>query len=177
MPFDPNLHHRRSIRLKDYDYSQPGAYFITICTEGRNCLFGDVVNTWMKLNDYGQLVQSCWDDLPMHYPYLATDAFMIMPNHVHALMVLLDDIHVGAGLRPAQDTPAKRHSIPEIVRALKSFSARRINELRRTQGMVVWQRDYYDHIVRDEGELRWIREYIVNNPAGWETDIDNIRLR
>jgi putative transposase len=95
MSYDPEKHHRRSVRLKGYDYSQPGAYFITICAVGRLCLFGDVVNDAMVLNELGVTVDDCWRDLPTHYPHVSLDAFVIMPNHIHMIIVLLDDTAVG----------------------------------------------------------------------------------
>ena len=171
-----NRHHRRSIRLPGYDYSQPGVYFLTLCTHERETLLGDVVDNVVRLNDYGQIVAKAWDDLPGHYSHVELDAFVIMPNHVHGIIVLNDDV-VRAGLRPAPTrpapTPTKRHALPEIVRTLKSFSARRINESHATPGVPVWQRNYYEHVVRSEHELNAIRAYIQNNPLRWALDHDN----
>jgi REP element-mobilizing transposase RayT len=182
MTYDPQRHHRRSIRLKGYDYTQPGAYFVTICTRNRECLFGGIVDGKMRLNPLGDIVAACWHDLPNHYPHVQLDAFVIMPNHVHGIIVLLDPGDVGAGLGPAPTTGGvptshpkthRGHGLPEIVRAFKSFSARRINEYRRTPGTPVWQRNYYEHIIRNERSLGRIREYIVNNPLQWELDREN----
>jgi putative transposase len=186
--YDPSKHHRRSIRLKDYDYTQPGAYSVNLCTQGRVCLFGKVVpgafstdTTRMILNDAGHLIQDCWHDLPRHYLHVELDAFVVMPNHAHGIIVLSDDdLPVGAGLRPAlnpapaSDITPMRAGLPEIIRALKSFSARQINAMRNTPGAAIWQRDYYEHIIRNETELQAIREYIINNPTGWDRDPDNI---
>ena len=158
MPYDPRKHHRRSIRLPGYDYAQPGAYFVTICTHGRACLFGRVVDGEMRLNDAGRIVQASWDDLPNHYPHVQLDAFVTMPNHVHGIIILMDE------------PTTKRHPLSEIVRAFKSFSSRRINQLRGTPGTRTWQRNYYEHIIRNEGDLRRIRAYIANNPAKWFKD-------
>lgn len=96
MKFDPKIHHRRSIRLKGYDYSQAGAYYVTIVAYGRECLFGEIVNGEMRLNEYGKIVERAWFDLPKHYPHIELGTFCIMPNHVHAVIII-----VGAGLRPA----------------------------------------------------------------------------
>jgi putative transposase len=188
MAYDPSKHHRRSIRYKDYDYGQPGAYFVTLCTQERVCLFGEIVpgvppaNTpQMILSNAGQLVYDCRNDLTQHYPHVWLDAFVVMPNHMHGIIVLSDDDPtVGAGLRPAlnhappSDIVSPRTGLPEIVRALKSFFARRINAMRNTPGVAIWQRDYYEHIIRNETELQAIRDYIINNPAGWDRDPDNI---
>lgn len=199
MPYDPEKHHRRSIRLKGYDYSQPGAYFVTIVTHNRVCLFGEVVNGDMQLNRYGEIVQHAWFDLPRHYPYVRLGAFCVMPNHIHAIIIMVDDNHdddgnddVGAGLRPAPTwaSPADcgaipgddgaappRHPLPEIVRALKSFSARRINDIRQTPGAPVWQRNYYDRIIRNAMKYNRIRHYIETNPARWMNDRNNPQKR
>ena len=180
--YNPDIHHRRSIRLKGYDYSQAGAYFITVCTHNRECLFGSVgadskpaldsrpaPATQMALNEYGEIVQYTWDDLVNHIEGIELDAFVIMPNHFHGIIVI--DNRAGleqrAGLEPAP-------TLSEIVRQLKTFSARRINKIRDTQGVLVWQRNYYERVIRDENELNRVREYIANNPANWLTDENNL---
>ncbi len=177
MSANPRSHHRRSIRLQGYDYAQAGAYFVTICTHKRACLFGVITDNGMRPNGYGKTVEACWAALPRHYSYVELDAFVVMPNHVHAIIVLLEDANdaaVGAGLRPAPtDHVSQRHGLQEIVRAFKSFSARRINALRGTPGVPVWQRNYYERIIRNERELQAIREYIANNPCWWAVDSDN----
>jgi REP element-mobilizing transposase RayT len=172
--------------LKGYDYASPGAYFVTICVRERECALGDVVDGEMALSDAGHIVQACWDDLPNHYPHVQLDVFVIMPNHVHGVIVLVDDDVVGAGLRPAptarpapmtRPAPAtvmtKHHGLPEIVRAFKSFSARRVNAMRDNAGAPFWQRGFYEHIVRNERELDAIQRYILDNPLKWALDRDN----
>lgn len=168
---NPAGHHRRSIRLPGYDYRQAGAYFVTVCTYNRMMLFGDVVNDEMRLNEAGRIVQATWDKLPEHYHHLELDEWVVMPNHVHGIITLVDTHDVGAGLRSAP-TPAgnKRHPLSKIIRAFKSFSARRINEHRSTPGVPVWQRNYYEHVIRNESDLHDIRHYIVHNPAKWADD-------
>ncbi|HXF47866.1 MAG TPA: transposase [Verrucomicrobiae bacterium] len=171
---------RRSIRLRGYDYSREGGYFITICTGNRESLFGEIIDGQMRLNDLGLIVQKVWDELPEHYPSIELDKFVIMPNHIHGIIIL-----VGAGLKPALSTPraglkpaptgenSKKRSLAEIVRAFKTFSARRINEFRRMPGLPIWQRNYYEHIIRNESSLNKIREYIKGNPLNWALDIEN----
>jgi putative transposase len=185
---DVSKHHRRSIRLRGYDYAQAGAYFVTIVTRDRVCLFGEVINGEMRLNDRGGLIHSVWDELPDHYPGVKCDAFIVMPNHVHGIIVLANEggvgeSDVGAGLKPARTglrpttapgaalNPAP--TLSEIIRGFKTFSARRINQLRHMPATPVWQRNYYEHIVRGESELNRIREYIANNPLQWEFDQEN----
>ncbi len=171
MKYNIKIHHRRSIRLQGYNYSRVGAYFVTICTKNRECLFGEVMDGQMQLNDVGKILQATWDALPDHYSHVELDAWVIMPNHAHGIIVL--DSTVGAGLKPAPTTTKSaptRHGLPEIVRALKTFSSRRINGLRQTPGAKIWQRNYWEHIVRNESEMNHIREYIQNNPGQWEMD-------
>jgi len=204
MKFDPLRHHRHSIRLKGYDYARAGAYFVTMCAWHREMIFGEVVEGEMRLSEAGQSVCDVWEGLPTHYAHVELDAFVVMPNHVHGIIVLVDDEvgadvrtgRIGAGLRPAPTPTApttttptttaptttapttttptsRRHGLPEIVRALKSFSARGINEFRATPGVPVWQRNYYEHIIRNERALNAIRQYIANNPLKWSLDRDN----
>ena len=162
-------HHRHSIRLKTFDYTQDGAYFITACTHERECLFGNIIDGTMTLNSPGQIVQDVWSELPRHYHHVGLDAFVIMPNHVHGIILFLSD-PVGAGFKPALAT---RSPLSEIVRAFKTFSSRRINTLRLTPGTAVWQRNYYEHVARDEDDLQRLRQYITDNPARWADDENN----
>lgn len=192
---DTTHSHRRLLRLKDYDYSQAGAYYVTVVTQARVCLFGGIINGEMQLNEAGLLVQRAWNDLPNHYANASLGAFVIMPNHVHGVIILSDvegrvALAGRAGLRPAH-TPAsihasasitvraearssKIHALPEIIRAFKSFSARRINENHNNIGRSIWQRNYYEHVIRNEDELNGICEYIAANPQNWEGDGENI---
>ncbi len=126
----------------------------------------------MDLNKAGEIVVRCWNELPKHYSHVALDAFVAMPNHVHSIVRIVPQDVVGAGLRPAPTPPtqAGRHAIPEIVRAFKSFSARGIHEPSGTYPGTVWQRNYYEHIIRNEDELNKIREYIRTNPLRWACD-------
>ena len=170
MRLDSERHYRRSLRLKGYDYSRDGAYFVTICTKNRECLFGEIVNGSMLLTPFGEIVGACWDDLPCHYQHMELDAFVVMPNHIHGVIVLADTV-VGAGFKPAPTR--KRHGLPEIIRAFKTFSSRRINGLRNAPGTSLWQRGYYEHIIRNENSLNDIRNYIQFNPAMWQWDREN----
>lgn len=151
---------RHSLRLKGHDYSQAGAYFITVCTHRRVLLFGAVTDADVHLNEIGAIVNQSWANLPNHYPGIELDSFIVMPNHVHGIILLGDE-------------PVRRHGIPEIVRGFKTFSARSANKRRRV-GPALWQRGYYEHVIRDERALNRIRAYITNNPARWADDPDNI---
>ena len=197
MPYREEQKRRRSIRLPDYDYAQTGAYFVTICTYDRLCLLGEILGCEMALTRAGQVVLECWNDLANHYSHVETDEFIVMPNHVHGIIVLTDQQrknpipdnvgagfnpdnvragfnpdNVGAGLKPA---PTRRHPLSEIVRAFKTSSSRRINEHRGSPGVPVWQRNYYERVIRNEQELDSVRQYIVDNPAEWAEDAENPR--
>jgi len=177
MKYDSEKHHRRSIRLEDYDYSNEGAYFVTICVQEKNIYLGRIVKEEIELNRFGAIVDKCWNDLPQHYTHVDLDEFSIMPNHFHGIIVLKEEAgidNVGAGLRPAPTpAPKKCHGLSEIVRAFKSFSSRHINKMRQTPGIRFWQRDYFERVVRNEEELYNIRQYIIDNPINWATDKEN----
>jgi len=181
------IQYRRSIRLHGYDYTQAGAYFVTICCQDREELFGEIVNGEMVLNEYGNMVQFTWNDLVNHVAGIELGEFVIMPNHVHGIVMIVDDGAMGADLESARTEPArttgsagiesaptenemKRQPLSEIVRQFKTFSARRINEKRETPGIRVWQRNYWEHIIRNDEEYGNISAYILNNPGQWELD-------
>jgi len=131
--------------MKGYDYSEPGAYFITICTNKNQSLFGKIVEGDMHLNEMGKLVRFTWEDLVNHVKHIELGQFVIMPNHIHGIIQIIDTdepVQVGLGPTPTPDSKQKT-ALPEIVRQLKSFSARRINQYRGTPGLPVWHRDYY----------------------------------
>ena len=167
---------RRSIRLRGYDYSNPGAYFITVCTQDRLPLLGEVADCEMAPNRLGEVIQDCWANLPDHYHNLVLDAFIVMPNHVHGVIILEDETTgVGAGFKPALPAAVsrKRRGVPEIVRSFKTFSARKVNEMRGLPGTPVWQRGFYDHVIRNRRELDRVRAYVMDNPRKWGEDADN----
>ncbi|MBI2918823.1 MAG: transposase [Chloroflexi bacterium] len=171
-------HHRRSIRLPGYDYAQPGGYFLTVSTAGRVCLFGDVVDGEMRLNDCGQIVRDEWLRSADIRRELVLDAFVVMPNHLHAVVIINNDSPrgpdpVGAtGRSPLPPGPAQR-SLGSLVAGFKSAATKRINALRRMPGAPVWQRNYHDHVIRSTAALDNIREYILANPARWGDDPEN----
>lgn len=160
LPQRPN-----SLRLNEYDYSQPGAYFITIVTEGRRFLFGQVEKETCVLNSAGKITHQVWSDLPLHYHLISLDAFCIMPNHLHGIIV----IHPRLSTQVAE----KEYSLSEIVRGFKTFSARKINEFLNKKGQPIWQPGFIDRIIRNEREYENIKTYILNNPAHWPLDEEN----
>jgi len=181
---DNNKYNRRSIRLKNYDYSQPGAYFITIVTHNRQCLFGEIVNGEIRLNEYGEIVRDEWF-CSVHIRNeieLFENEFIVMPNHIHGVVWIVEN--VGATGRSPQRTtgwsplqqqleqphgPLKK-SLSSFVAGFKSTVTKQINQIRQTPGIPVWQRNYYEHIIRNDDELNKIREYIINNPKRWKED-------
>jgi len=189
MRYDPSKHHRRSIRLKGYDYTQAGAYFVTIVTQNRICLFGDIVEGEVRLSALGQIVAESWQWLAMRYEYVDLDECIIMPNHLHGIIVITDDGRGGSRTAPTivypnarclmggsrtAPTAGKRKPIGRLIGALKTVSTKAINEQRGTPGASVWQRNYYEHVIRNEDSLNRIREYIITNPLRWHLDRENI---
>ena len=172
MKYDPTKHNRRSIRLKGYNYAQPGYYFITICTDRKFCLFGAIANNQLHLNEFGRIAFACWQAIPEHFPRIKLDRFVVMPNHVHGILIMTD-----AGRGKALPCPYEGKfgkpvagSIPTIIGSYKSVVTKQINILRQLKGTTVWQRNYYEHIIRGEESLNRIRNYIVNNPLSWTRD-------
>jgi REP element-mobilizing transposase RayT len=164
-------YHRRSIRLHNYDYAQPGAYFVTLCTHQRECLLGNIAEGMLRLSPPGHVIEECWQALPQYFHAVQLDAFVVMPNHVHGIICILE-------APPADEASIQRHgaaprSLTAIVGNFKTVSARRINQIRNTPGAAVWQRNYYEHIIRAPRELDAIRKYIVDNPLKWSLDHEN----
>jgi putative transposase len=171
--------HRRALRLREYDYSQPGMYFLTACTKDRMPLFGRIENGEMIKNEYGRTVCACWDDLPNHYAGIRLDAFVVMPNHIHGIVAVMDVEAIHESPLRHKTVPshgaAHRRSmlLPKIIGRFKMNSGKHINRLRQTPGVAVWQRNYFEHIIRNEQSLERIREYIADNPRRWNKDTEN----
>jgi putative transposase len=178
MPYDPLHHHRHSIRLQGHDYTKPGAYFVTICTHDRVCSLGTVADGQMQLNDWGRVVAECWAAIPIHFVHVTLDEWVVMPNHMHGIVIITDSVS-GVGTRHCRAPTVEQFgspvsgSIPTIVRSFRSAVTKRINLLRGTTAPPVWQRNYYEHIAQDEPGLSAIRRYIRQNPAIWNLDRDN----
>ena len=167
--YDPERHHRRSIRLKGYDYTLAGAYFVTFCVQNRESLFGEIIDGQMMLNEAGRMVEAVWQELSVFYPGVDTDAFVVMPNHFHGIIVLTSGQARG---------PSPTISLPDVVHRFKTMTTKRYTDGVKNQGWTsfpgrLWQRNYYEHIIRDENALHSIRTYIENNPAQWNEDTEN----
>lgn len=176
-----------SARAKWWDYKNEGHYFITVCAKNREHLFGHIHEGEMILNEFGQIVSDCWFDLPNHYNNIILGAFQIMPNHIHCIVGVDNSNNrivetglksvctVEMGFKPVstdldENPVIKIHGVFEFIRALKSFSSRRINEKRNTKGISNWQERFHDHIIRNESEYNRIENYIINNPKKWDED-------
>ena len=176
MKYNPEIHHRKSIRLKEYDYSQAGYYFVTICAQNKEHLFGKINDGVMILNEFGEIVNNYIQDIPTHFPNSYFDYYCIMPNHIH-LIIIIDDHSRDTACRVPTEAfgfPVSG-SLPTIIRSLKSAITKRINEIRNNLRSSVWQRNYYEHIIRNDKELYEIRNYIENNPLNWSEDEYNIQ--
>lgn len=172
---------RRSIRLKNYDYSQAGAYFITICTQEKECLFGKIVDGEMVLNEYGAIVKNEWMKLLNRYFNIELDIFQIMPNHIHGIITvgatlavaLNNNVRAGASPAPTAVVRNENVTVGNIVGTFKSLAANEILKLYKIRNEYMgrfWQRNYYEHVIRSDNELTLLREYIVNNPKKWAED-------
>ncbi|MDR1831363.1 MAG: transposase [Fusobacteriaceae bacterium] len=183
MRYNPDIHHRRSVRLKSYDYAQNGAYFVTICVQDRRCLFGEIMNEGMTLNGAGKMIKSVLDEMPNHYDGIRLGKYTIMQNHIHLIIEI-----VGAGPRACpenrqspecagqpQGVAPTRLSLNDIVHRIKTLTTKRYADGVKQENWSsfnkrLWQRNYYERIIRDEAEYAHIAEYIINNPANWDKD-------
>jgi REP element-mobilizing transposase RayT len=182
MPYNPSLHHRHSIRLKGYDYSLAGMYFITICCQEMVCRFGKIKNGEMVLNDAGMVAQQCWLEIPRHFPHVILHEYVVMPNHVHGIIVLADTVVGAKNFSPVSIScgengiwaknfsplpPPPLHgtsrTIGSIIRGFKIGVTKQL-------GFSIWQRNYYEHIIRNELAYQNISNYIMRNPEKWQND-------
>ena len=205
----PSLPRRHAMRLRGYDYSQPGAYFVSICAQHRKCLFGTIIDGQMRLNEIGEIVVECWSRIPQHFPSVELGEYVIMPNHIHG--IIASNIVEARSPRPAGEehsTPptvearsprptGEEHSTPptvgtrsprpsentknrtdeirspslgKIVAYFKYQFTKHINQHHNMPGTRIWQRNYYDHVIRDDTDLQRIRQYIQDNPMKWALD-------
>jgi putative transposase len=175
--YKPDIHHRRSIRLKGYDYSQAGLYFITICTHERACLFGNIIHNTlseMKLNDAGKFADECWRAIPQHFPNVILHAYIIMPNHIHGIIELnWNGMNVGSNNYSPQPPPQQPFASPSktigsVIRGFKIGVTKWFQQ--NTCIKSVWQRNYYEIIIRDAQSHQYITDYIISNPVKWKND-------
>lgn len=169
---------RKSPRLPDYDYSQAGVYFVTICTAQREHLFGEIRDSEVIHSPMGKIAVQCWQDIPQHFPTIEIDLFVVMPNHVHGLVVINENSVPSVGTRYISSSSpklrangVKPQSLGAIVGSYKAAVTRQIRHILTETSSHIWQGRYHDHIIRNEQGLNQLREYILNNPARWSEDV------
>jgi putative transposase len=192
MIFNPRVHHRRSIRLPEWNYAWAGAYFITMCTKGRECALGTIVDGTMILDEPGKIVNESWQWLEVQYPHVSLDDFTIMPDHLHGIIIINESRRGGSrsapemggsaasiekggsaasiemgGSRTAPTEKRRVKPLGRLIGAFKTVSTKRINEIRGTPGAIFWQRNYFEHIIRTDDDLNRIRAYIAHNVEQW----------
>ncbi len=191
--FDPNKHRRRSIRLPEYNYSQAGAYYVTIVAWHRECLFGEVVNGEMRLNEAGKIVEWEWKEIPKRLPFIVLGAFIVMPNHFHGILFFraivgatrqgLTKARAGEITLPRKTADGidgsplprgpKPASLGAVVSQFKSRVTKRLWKIPALNKTPIWQRNYYEHIIRNEQDLQNKTDYIESNPMMWDEDENN----
>jgi REP element-mobilizing transposase RayT len=192
MRYDPRKHHRRSIRLKGYDYASPGWYYLTISTYEGEFLFGEIVRDQMHLSEIGAIVEECWNEIPHHFPYASLDVSRVMPNHLHGIIIIGGEARARRGV-PVHSPPRAAAfgkpvpgSLATMVGLFKQGVTRRVRArhatvragnaaVRARHGVPlhIWHENYYEHVIRNERELDRIREYIRTNPLRWRYDVEN----
>ncbi|MBE9078969.1 transposase [Romeria aff. gracilis LEGE 07310] len=170
--YNPAIHHRRSIRLNNYDYSQAGAYFVTICTQQRKCLLGTINHASLELSQYGVIVENVWQQIPDHFPCVSLDAAVVMPNHFHGIVIIsnqpiADDKNHNL---ETSDFKAKKPTLGQVVAYFKYQSTKHANLIRKMAGEKFWQRNYHESIIRSEHSLARVRKYVEKNPEKWQSD-------
>lgn len=175
----PQTFHRRSIRLPSFDYSQSGIYFVTLCAYQRGYLFGEIINAEMQLNERGKIIEEEWLLSERLRKEIHLDNFVIMPNHFHALIeIQTPNLNSSTLSLHSPFTPGPRpKSLASLIIGFKSSTTKRACQFPNWHGAALWQRNYYEHVVRNETALQKIREYIDNNPLFWEFDNDNLNNR
>lgn len=203
--FSPSEHYRRSIRLKGYNYSSEGTYYVTIVTQGRECLFGEIIDGEMYISEYGEIVQQWWNEIPVHFSNVELGAFVIMPNHVHGI-IFITTKRRGEVISPRSNSnqdnqefiideeishvrdesmkqgggtpPLHRRTLGQIVAYFKYQSTKEMNMVEETNTITkFWQRNYHDRVIRNEKELKQKTDYILDNPSRWDEDAENPRKR
>ena len=174
--YNPKIHHRHSIRLPEYDYSQDGWYYRTLCVLGNKCLFGKFADGRIQLYQYGRIVDNCWKWLAQQYSYVHLDEYVVMPNHLHGIIIIRRNCGDGSRTAPTENMP-KYKPLSRLVGVFKTVSTKQVNIIRKIPGRKLWQRNYYEHIIRNEEELNHIRRYITENPVNWRTDEETPNLQ
>jgi REP element-mobilizing transposase RayT len=172
-------HQRRSIRLKEYDYSSAGAYFITAVSHQRLNIFGSIRQEIMNLNPIGKIIDNAWLEIPNHFPYVTLDAYVIMPNHLHGILQIKSGgVRLSSPLHTApirmSPQPIKRQPLGMIVGSFKSAVTKHVHQAGFLTQQPIWQRNYFEHVIRDDEDYERIIEYIKVNPLNWDLDNENL---
>ena len=170
--------HRRSVRLAGYDYRQGGAYFVTICAAGRVCSLGQIRDGLVVPSQSGEIAQAAWEAIPAHYGHVSLDAFVMMPNHLHGILLFAASVEGADGRGTTYRAPTterqfgvtQRGSLADVIGKFKAAVTREINRANGATAISFWQRNYYEHIVRNKDGLNRIRQYLADNPARWADD-------
>ncbi|MHB1458349.1 MAG: transposase [Armatimonadota bacterium] len=172
MKYDKDKHHRRSIRFPEYNYSAPGAYYITLCTYDRSCIFGEIIDGIMVLSEFGHAVNEIWLESFINSTEIFLDYYVIMPNRFHCVIFIATESKDQIANSDLQMDIFKRRKmlLSKFIGKFKMSTSKQINKIRGTLGNPVWQRNYYEHVIRHEDDLAHIREYIMNNPINWNSD-------
>jgi len=173
--YDPDKHHRRSIRLPGFDYARPGAYFVTICTQDCQCLFGQIRDGQMIVNEIGRMIARWWEELPRKFPSVTLNESIMMPNHFHGILILQQQVGADLCVRPIQKGAHTGAPLHRIVQWFKTMTTNEyVRGVKEEKWPPVrhrlWQRNYYEHVIRTEDEWNEIRTYIAENPLKWELD-------
>ncbi|MFH1288006.1 MAG: transposase [bacterium] len=163
---------RKQNRLKEYDYSTPGYYFVTICANDKIEQFGLITENKMTLNTLGVIVKNTWLEIPAHFNNIVLGQYIIMPNHIHGIIIINNP--VGNGHARSVNNHTKNNNLSVIVGSFKSAVTKRINQLNNTTPFK-WQKSFHDHIIRIDQSLNKIQEYIIYNPVNWDMDEHNIK--
>lgn len=169
--YNPDCHHRRSIRLKGYDYALPGAYFVTICSYEKECIFGEVIDASVRLNEAGRIVEDTWLATPTIRQNVSLDEHIVMPNYLHGIVSIDWNIRFDGRVARRGVLQSPSQTVGAIIRGFEGSATKRINAMRETPGQPVWQRNYYEHVIRDADDLDRIRRYIRGNPARWSSQV------
>ena len=162
---------RKKLRLENYDYRSPGAYFVTICTQGHQSALGKVVDLNVELTWRGKIVHELWEEIPQHFSNVKLDEFVVMPNHMHGILWIVEqNTSIPCPRENPNSVNPQAGSLGVIVRSFKSAVTRKVNQISHTQGARFWQRSFHDHILRDENDLDQHRKYILENPIRWKLD-------
>lgn len=175
-----NWPQRKNLRLSNYDYSQNGLYFVTICTKNREDYFGEIVKWEMILNEYWKIAEKCWNEIPMHYMKSQIDYFIIMPNHIHWI-IIIENININLEINPLvkenylldNNNPNHKTNLSNIIKWFKIWCTKEIKN-NYNDNVFWWQKSFYDVIIRNEEQLNTIRQYIIDNPKKWEFENKNI---